>query len=130
MKLSAILAPLLDSGTDKETILAVVRAFEDEQAKQDDPLEKRRANDRERLRRYKERRALPDSEWLRLSGEVYRRDGKVCHYCDDTTGPFHIDHYKPVSQGGSNALGNLVVACQSCNSSKSGLTYEQWRGQE
>lgn len=130
MKLSVIIAPLLDSGTDKETILAVIRAFEDEQARQDDPLEKRRANDRERLRRYKERRALPESEWQRLSGEVYRRDGKICHYCDDTTGPFHIDHYKPVSQGDSNALENLVVACRACNSSKSGLTYEQWRGQE
>ena len=48
MKLSAILAPLIEAKADHETIMRVVKAFEDQQT---DALERRRANDRERQER-------------------------------------------------------------------------------
>lgn len=126
MKLSILIAPLLDSGASKDTIISFIKAFEDAQEQQPDPLAKRRANDRERLKRYKARRNLSEDEWLIRSAEVYARDGRVCFYCDSAEGPFHIDHFVPVSKGGSNELENLRVACQRCNASKAGLLYDEW----
>lgn len=57
---------------------------------------------------------------------VRRRDGNVCRYCDrvgsDKADPdgrhWHIDHVRPVSMGGTDALDNLVVACERCNRAK------------
>lgn len=52
---------------------------------------------------------------------VFRRDGHQCRYCgyspeqSETYVPFHVDHVKPWSVGGSNAMDNLVVACRTCN---------------
>ena len=34
---------------------------------------------------------------------------------------FTVDHYKPLSKGGSNEASNLRLLCRSCNSSKSNL---------
>ncbi len=54
---------------------------------------------------------------------IYIRDGFACAYCGtdlknaaprDVT----LDHLLPRSLGGSNASGNLVTACRSCNSSR------------
>lgn len=59
--------------------------------------------------------------------QIYDRDGRVCSYCGDTSGPFQIDHVFPLALGGDNSLGNLVVACRSCNSSKRAKTVEEWR---
>lgn len=45
------------------------------------------------------------------------RYGNACAYCGsghDLT----LDHVVPVSRGGRHAIGNLVPACRSCNSSK------------
>ena len=46
--------------------------------------------------------------------KVMARD-KHCRYCGNISGPFHIDHVVPVSQGGSSALNNLVLSCVECN---------------
>ena len=53
-----------------------------------------------------------------LRRRVYARDGKVCRYCGATSGPFQIDHVRPVSREGSSDLSNLVVACRACNRAK------------
>lgn len=53
---------------------------------------------------------------------VFQRDGNVCHYCQITTGKFHIDHMIPLSRGGTNTMDNLTVACQQCNLRKHTLT--------
>jgi len=55
-----------------------------------------------------------------------RREAKQCHYCGTTRGPFHRDHVFPRSRGGSEAPGNIVIACQSCNSAKGDRTPEEW----
>ena len=53
--------------------------------------------------------------------EVLRRDNFTCRYC----GAFapivvlHVDHVVPRKLGGSDKPGNLVTACQDCNSGKS-----------
>lgn len=73
-------------------------------------------------------RVTPISTKLRR--QVFQRDGEVCAYCGDTTGPFHIDHRKPVAKGGKDTLGNLTVACRSCNLSKGCKTTEEWKGKQ
>jgi 5-methylcytosine-specific restriction endonuclease McrA len=47
-----------------------------------------------------------------------RRDGNHCHWCGRAFGDnllATIDHLHPRSQGGRNALWNLVLACRACN---------------
>lgn len=41
-----------------------------------------------------------------------------CVYCGQLT-KLEIDHVTAISRGGSNTLGNVVVACRSCNAHKS-----------
>lgn len=57
----------------------------------------------------------------RLRHEVLKRDNYKCIECgkgkDETV--LHIDHIKPVSQGGSDELENLQTLCQACNLAKS-----------
>lgn len=62
------------------------------------------------------------AEWQRLRELAFGRDGRVCSYCRDQTGPFEIDHVIPVCRGGSNNLDNLAVSCCHCNRSKGALT--------
>lgn len=48
-----------------------------------------------------------------------------CWYCeskDDLT----IDHLKPTSFGGPDTPGNITVACRSCNSRKSTMSYDDF----
>jgi 5-methylcytosine-specific restriction endonuclease McrA len=62
----------------------------------------------------------------RLPGIVWERDGHACVYCGATQA-LSGDHIVPLSQGGSNALTNLVTACRPCNLSKASSTLEEWR---
>ena len=56
--------------------------------------------------------------------KVFERDGYVCSYCGNQLTRFTatLDHVKPVSEGGDNSYDNLVTACRSCNSKKTGKT--------
>lgn len=54
----------------------------------------------------------------------WRFKGK-CAYCS-ADGAEQIDHVQPVSRGGSDAIGNLVLACASCNKSKGARTAEEF----
>lgn len=56
-----------------------------------------------------------------------RQQGK-CHYCGVAVGDvYHVDHVVPLSRGGNNLLENLVIACPSCNLSKSDKLPHEWR---
>jgi len=55
---------------------------------------------------------------------LYERD-KVCVYCGSDEN-LSLDHIVPVSKGGETIYDNLVVACQSCNSSKHNKNVEEW----
>jgi 5-methylcytosine-specific restriction endonuclease McrA len=55
----------------------------------------------------------------------------LCNYCrvDLDRGDrrsWHVDHVVPISRGGLNEIGNLVVACARCNVSKGARTPEDW----
>lgn len=62
------------------------------------------------------RRAI--SKALRF--EVFKRDSFRCQYCgaEAPSVLLHIDHIKPVSDGGTNDLTNLITACMPCNLGK------------
>jgi len=58
--------------------------------------------------------------------DVLIRLGKqknLCHYCQcriEVHGPekYQIDHFIPLSRGGSNHANNIVLACSGCNLGK------------
>src|SRR3990167_9833899 len=47
-------------------------------------------------------------------------------YADSQWENFAIDHKKPRSKGGTNALCNLITACGRCNRKKGNKTYKQF----
>lgn len=63
-----------------------------------------------------ERKAL--SKKVRF--EVFKRDKFTCQYCGRSSPDviLHVDHIKPVKEGGTNDILNLVTACQECNAGK------------
>lgn len=54
--------------------------------------------------------------------EVFKRDAFKCQYCGKTPEIegiiLHIDHMKPVAEGGTNEITNLLTACGECNLGK------------
>jgi 5-methylcytosine-specific restriction endonuclease McrA len=46
--------------------------------------------------------------------------GNHCYLCGKKLKGFHIDHFIPLSKGGTNDPGNLRLACPKCNLSKGG----------
>jgi hypothetical protein len=52
--------------------------------------------------------------------EILKRDGFTCQYCGrkPPVDELVIDHIQPKSKGGDNNPGNLLTACQKCNSGK------------
>lgn len=60
--------------------------------------------------------------------EQYNRQRESCYYCRKKLHKkYHIDHVAPLSKGGSNDIHNIVLACPSCNLSKSDKLLHQWR---
>jgi cytochrome c553 len=57
----------------------------------------------------------------KLRFEVFKRDSFKCQYCGASAPEvlLHIDHIKPVANGGTNDITNLITACASCNFGKS-----------
>lgn len=55
-----------------------------------------------------------------LRFEVFKRDSFTCQYCGAKApnAVLHVDHIKPVAEGGTNELLNLVTACVACNLGK------------
>ncbi|MBL8797365.1 MAG: HNH endonuclease [Planctomycetia bacterium] len=50
--------------------------------------------------------------------------GAPCPYCDValTVFNFSVDHVRPLSRGGSHAIGNLALCCERCNQIKGMMT--------
>jgi 5-methylcytosine-specific restriction protein A len=58
---------------------------------------------------------------MKLRQEVLERDAFLCQFClaqGVFTKATHVDHIKPKSQGGSNALTNLQALCKACHATK------------
>jgi 5-methylcytosine-specific restriction endonuclease McrA len=56
----------------------------------------------------------------------------LCFYCSRTITPktFHVDHYIPLSRGGTNEPSNIVLACAKCNLSKHTALPEHFKPKE
>jgi 5-methylcytosine-specific restriction endonuclease McrA len=58
--------------------------------------------------------------------QVRERAEYLCEYChaleEASAAQFEIDHIHPRSLGGSDALENLALACQRCNSYRYNFT--------
>lgn len=60
--------------------------------------------------------------------EKYIRQRGLCFYCNcDVSTGFHIDHYIPLSKGGTNDPSNIVIACPSCNLEKGDKFPDQFK---
>ena len=59
---------------------------------------------------------------IALRQRVIARASGCCEYCQSqarfSSDPFSIEHIIPRSHGGTDALSNLALACQGCNSRK------------
>jgi HNH endonuclease len=67
---------------------------------------------------------------VELRAQVWAKTDGHCWYCGKKMNPwndFTIEHMDPSSRGGCDDLGNLVPACQSCNSRKHRKTVEEYR---
>ena len=58
-----------------------------------------------------------------LIPKLLERDGDKCHYCerefeDTQCRRMTVDHIVPISQGGTDDLDNLVLACNQYNGKK------------
>jgi 5-methylcytosine-specific restriction endonuclease McrA len=64
--------------------------------------------------------AGPSPESIKKQKEKARALKGACHYCGETFAKKELtmDHIVPVSRGGKSTKGNVVVACQPCNSDK------------
>lgn len=49
---------------------------------------------------------------------ILAKFNRTCQYCGATDRPFEVDHIYPKSQGGSDRVSNLTLACYDCNQSK------------
>lgn len=58
--------------------------------------------------------------------QVREQAGELCEYCHTPQAlspiTFHIDHVIPRSLGGATELGNLCLACGTCNAAKQART--------
>lgn len=76
--------------------------------------------------RHKKRAVLAGVPGSFDQGDVLVRLTKqkgLCHYCGERLelfGPrkFQVDHFVPLSRGGTNFVNNLVLACPECNQAK------------
>jgi hypothetical protein len=50
-----------------------------------------------------------------------------CSYCGGVAETQHADHFIPRCLGGDDSEGNLYPACQGCNSSKGGRSFDDAR---
>lgn len=72
------------------------------------------------------------SRWIRPSTRlaIYDRDMWKCVYCqmslEDLPKSITLDHFIPVTKGGTNHHTNLVTSCRLCNYQKSHKTIRQW----
>jgi 5-methylcytosine-specific restriction endonuclease McrA len=56
-----------------------------------------------------------------VRNSVFERDGGKCRHCSGQLlydEPWHIDHLKPLSKGGTNDETNLALSCIRCNLEK------------
>lgn len=63
----------------------------------------------------------------KLRFEIFKRDSFKCQYCGESAPNvlLHVDHIKPVREGGTSDISNLITACSTCNIGKGGVPLEE-----
>jgi 5-methylcytosine-specific restriction endonuclease McrA len=85
-----------------------------------------RAQYAEKARIRKEReRQLENTLTCRELSQLWRYYNGRCAYCGENK-PLEPDHLIPVIRGGGRTMANIVLACDSCNSSKGTKAFEEW----
>ena len=83
-----------------------------------------------RMGRKRRKRRKGTKERQQISGDVrhavYLRDNYSCCICGKGVEDYdlQIDHIKPISKGGTNAMSNLQTLCEDCNKEKG----NKWKG--
>jgi len=81
--------------------------------------------------RAKRRARLLEAEGAYTATDVRKQYAKQrgrCFWCKEEVGDdYHVDHYVPLSRGGSNWPSNIRIACSSCNLSKHDKLPEEFR---
>ena len=78
---------------------------------------------------YRSARRLKEKEngiYLILDKEFKKLNNQLCFYCGSDH-KLTMDHIIPIVRGGRHSIGNLVVACKTCNSQKGSKTIQEWR---
>lgn len=54
--------------------------------------------------------------------------GSICNYCNKhiDKNKLTIDHYKPLTYGGTNDFDNLRLSCLKCNRTKANMMPKEW----
>jgi 5-methylcytosine-specific restriction endonuclease McrA len=69
---------------------------------------------REARRRALKRGTADTYKLADVTAQISKQKGR-CFYCQRMLADFHIDHFIPLSRGGSNSADNIVVSCPPCN---------------
>ena len=68
--------------------------------------------------------SLP-TETIKSIQHIIQANDDKCYKCGNIQN-LHLDHHVPLSKGGQLELGNVVVLCKSCNSSKKDKLPKDW----
>ena len=132
--ITQLVETLVSAGCTPDMILAAVRTAEATKDSANETLdaanEERKEKVRARVREWWLRLGLTAAQWRDISNAIRERDNFTCVYCGSQEPSMHVDHVKPLIQGGTNDPDNLATACKACNSGKSGRTLDQWRGHQ
>ncbi|NDC63474.1 MAG: HNH endonuclease [Planctomycetia bacterium] len=69
----------------------------------------------------KERAHYVSAEWRAIRQRILIRDAYTCRSCEEVIyGPkAHVDHIRPLEEGGTDDPANLQILCESCHGRKS-----------
>ena len=90
-----------------------------------------RTANREKIRLTAQRRRariLAATQGQILPKEIRRMLDRPCAYCGGKS--HEIDHVIPLVRGGKHAIGNLIQACESCNSRKNSKLAIEWKASQ
>lgn len=59
---------------------------------------------------------------------LLKKRSNACEYCGERHLPkdLTVDHYRPLTDGGTNRQENLRLCCTKCNTKKANLSPEEW----
>lgn len=58
---------------------------------------------------------------------LIKAHGRACFYCQAKLKKYQVDHFIPLSRGGTNWPSNLVISCGSCNRRKAAKLPWEWQ---